>query len=185
MLAAVGRTTDRIVYRSINRAEDNSQTRAVDLIWNVLNLTKTRIRQDFRKIRAYAGRLSGQLVAEGGPVGFMSFSGTRELVRGGVSYRLKRTGGSRGRLSHAFIERGRGGQEQVFEREEWHGRTWRPNYPYAKMPRDYRLPLDRVAAVAIEDYFKDNRIYTPVHLYSMDRLEHHMLDQAEYELSRI
>jgi hypothetical protein len=186
MLGAVGRSVNPIIYRAINRTEDNAQVRAVDLIYEILNLTKTRIRQDFRKVRASLNRLSGQLNAEGLPVGFMSFAGTRELARGrGVSVRIKRLGGRREYFRHAFIAPGRGGNEQVFEREEWYGRTYRPGYPYWKMPRDYRFGLDRLSAVAIEDYYKDQRIYQPVLNYAGDRLVININSQIDYEFSRI
>ena len=42
MLALVGRSVDPIIYRSINKSIDNTQTKAVDKIYAVLNLTKTR-----------------------------------------------------------------------------------------------------------------------------------------------
>ena len=38
---------------------------------------------------------------------------------------------------------------------------------------------------AIEDYYKDPRIYDPVQQFAADRLEYHVLDQADYELSKI
>lgn len=59
MLAAVGRSVDPIIYRAINKSIDNSQTKAVDEIYDVLFLTKTRIRKDFSKLKAYSKKLSG------------------------------------------------------------------------------------------------------------------------------
>ena len=184
MLAAVGKSADPIIYRSINKSIDNTQVKAVDLIYKVLNLTKTRIKKDFTKYKAYSKKLSGQLLAAGLPVGFMSFSGTNQLKSGGVSYKIKRIG-TRQKMKHAFIARGRGGKEQVFEREKWKGRPWIRGYPYWKMPDDYRLGLDRLAAVAIEDYYKDPRIFDPVQLYAAFRLQVNMESQIDFELSKL
>jgi hypothetical protein len=184
MLAAVGKSADPIIYRSINKTIDNTQTKAVSLIYNVLNLTKTRIRKDFKKVRAYRSRLSGQLLAEGLPVGFMSFSGTRELKAGkGVSVKLKRTG-SRKYFRHAFIAEAKG-TKHVFERESWGKARWKPGYPYAKMPKSYRFGLDRLSGVSIEDYYKDDRIYKTVLFFGGDRLVINMESQIDFELSKI
>jgi hypothetical protein len=173
-----------VIYRAINKSIDNTQTRAVDKIAAVVNLTKTRIRKDFRKIKAFSKKLSGQLLAEGKPVGFMAFKPSA-LKKGGISIKLKRTG-SREYFKHAFIEPGKGGALQVFERKKWGKAPYRPNYPYAKMPKiPHRFPLERKHAAALEDYYKDPRIYDPVQLYAAIRLQHHTLDQANFELSKI
>lgn len=184
MLAAVGKSIDPIIYRAINKSIDNSQTKAVDEIYDVLFLTKTRIRKDFRKLKAYSKKLSGQLLAEGKPIGFMAFKPTQLKKGKGVSVKFKRKG-QREVFRHAFVAVGKGGIESVFEREEWGQAPWRPSYPYAKLPREHRFPLDRLHAAAIEDYYKDPRIYNAVQLFAAIRLEHHTLDQAELELSKI
>lgn len=184
MLAAVGRSVDPIIYRAINKTIDKGQTKAVGRIYQVVNLTKTRIRKDFKKYKAYSRRLKGSLIAEGKPVGFMSFQGTKKLARGGVSVKIRRDK-PRFKMSHAFIAVGRGGKEQVFEREDWYGRPFRPGYPYAKMPKSYRLGLDRLSAIAIEDYYKDNRIYNDVQLYCSQTLSEETLKQIDFELSKI
>jgi hypothetical protein len=184
MLAAVGRSADPIIYRAINKSMAKGQTRAVSKISRVVNLTATRIRKDFKQHKAFSGRLSGTLLAEGKPVGFMSFSGTKELKTGGVSVKIRKDR-PRFRMVHAFIARGRGGKHQVFEREDWYGRPWKPGYPYAKMPKSYRLGLDRLSAIAIEDYYKDNRIYNDVQLYCSQVLEEETLRQIEFELTKI
>ena len=183
MLALVGRSVDPIIYRSINKSIDNTQTKAVDKIYAVLNLTKTRIRKDFSKIKAFSKKLSGQLLATGLPVGFAAFNPT-ELKKGkGISIKFKRTG-SREYFKHSFIRPYRG-VNHVFEREEWGSAPWRPNFPYGILARRYRYPLDRMYTAAIEDYYKDPRIYDPVQQFAADRLEYHVLDQADYELSKI
>jgi hypothetical protein len=184
MLAAVGKSIDPIIYRAINKSIDNSQTKAVDEIGNVLNLTKFRIRQDFKKLKAYSNKLSGQLIAEGGPIGFMAFKPTQLKKGKGVSVKFKKKG-AREVFRHAFVATGRGGVESVFEREEWGQAPWRPSYPYAKLPREHRFPLDRLHAASIEDYYKDPRIYNLVQFFAAVRLEHHTLDQAEFELGKI
>jgi hypothetical protein len=184
MLAAVGKSADPIIYRAINKTIDNTQVKAVDMVYQVLNLTKTRIRKDFKKSRAYRSRLSGQLLAEGLPVGFMSFSGTKELKGGkGVSVKLKRKG-SREHFRHAFIADAKGGTH-VFEREDWGSGPWYPGYPYFKMPRRYRFGLDRLSSVTIEDYYKDDRIYKTVIDYGGDRLVINIGNQIDFELGKI
>ena len=184
ILASVGKSVDPIIYRSINKTIDRGQTKAISSIYKIVNLTKTRIRKDFKKYKAFSKRLSGKLLAEGKPVGFMSFSGTKELARGGVSVKIRRDK-PRFKMSHAFIGKGVGGQEQVFEREDWWGRPFRPGYPYANMPKSHRMPLDRLSAIAIEDYFADDRMYKPVQEFCSQFLSDETLRQIEFELSKL
>ena len=183
MLALVGRSVDPIIYRAINKSIDNTQTKAVDKIYGVLNLTKTRIRKDFSKMKAYSKKLSGQLLATGLPVGFAAFKPT-ELKKGkGISIKLKRTG-SREYFKHAFIRTYRGAPH-VFEREEWGSAPWRPDFPYGILAKRYKYPLDRLHTAAIEDYYKDPRIYDPVQRFAADRLEYWVEEGADWELSKI
>ena len=114
----------------------------------------------------------------------MSFSGTRELKGGkGVSVKLKRKG-SREYFRHAFIADAKG-TTNVFEREEWGHARWIPGYPYWKLPKQYRFGLDRLSGVAIEDYYKDDRIYQKVLNYGGERLVINVNSQIDFELSKI
>lgn len=114
----------------------------------------------------------------------MAFKPTQLKKGKGVSVKFKRKG-SREIFKHAFIGVGRGGIESVFERRKWGQAPWYPHLEYAHLEDRYRYPLDRLHAAAIEDYYKDPRIYNAVQLFAAIRLEHHTIDQAEFELSKI
>jgi hypothetical protein len=175
--------TDEILYRAINRTEDNAQVRAVDLIYQDLNLTKTRIRSDFTKRRAYRGRLRGTLKAEGFPVGLASFTGTRQLVSGLVSVKVKRTG-TRHRLRHAWMAQARGsGPEHVWERVNYVGSGRRALWWLNPNSR-FRYPLDRKKGPRVEDFYAAPQVYEPTERYASERLVVNTASQLDSFLAR-
>ena len=192
VINAVGKSADPIIYRGINKTIDNTQTKGVDLTYQALNLTKTRIRKDFKKLKAFTGNLRGSLVAEGLPVGFSSFTGTKELKAGGVRVKIERNSPATD-FRHAFMAPGRGSYNpdddtvrlHVFERERRGWSPFIPGYPYWNMPHRYRYPLDRLAGPKVEDYYGHDKIQIPVEQYANFRMVVNMENQIDFELSKI
>ena len=192
LINAVGKSADPVIYRTINKSIDNTQVKGVDLVYQALNLTKTRIRKDFRKIRAFTRRLTGQLIAEGRPIGFTSFSGTKELKAGGVRVKIERSSPATD-FKHAFIAPGKRSADpktgekklQVFERKRYGSGVFIPGYPYANLPHRYKYPLERKAGPKIEDYYGHDRIQLPVEQFAAFRMEVNMQSQIDFEMSKI
>ena len=187
VLAAVGRSPNPVMSRAINKTLDVTQTFAVKRIYNTLNLTQTRIRQDFTKNRATTQLVKGSLAAKGGPVGLASFTGTKELARGGVQFKVYRSADKPLVLKHAFMAKGRGQTEteHVFERKFYGRQQYRPGFPYAALPDRYRFPLERKTGPRIEDEYGKPSVLDPTMGYANYQLGVQLDSQLDYELSKL
>lgn len=152
MMAKLKGIHERVTSRAINRSLVTVRAAAVDLIAMDLNLTKTKIRDSFEMYSATVANPSGGVSSKSKPIPLIDFNGTRPLARGGVSVQVKRTG-TREHLRHAFIATMKSGHEGVFERDSWFGRTWVKGRQYARLPREYRLPIDEMFGPRITDEY--------------------------------
>lgn len=186
IMAGVGKSANPVMYRGINKTLGVTQTFAVKRIYTVLNLTQTRIRKDFRQNKASNVNIGGSLVAKGNPVGLASFSGTKELARGGVSVRVHRSG-SRVKLKHAFMAKGKGQTttQHVFERQNYGQKAYRPGFPYAALPDKYRFPLERLTGPRIEDEYGKTKNLNPTVEFANQELTKQLDSQLDYELSKL
>jgi hypothetical protein len=124
-------------------------------------------------------------VAKGKPVGLASFSGTKELKRGGVSVKVHRTK-PRNVLRHAFMARGKGSTtEHVFERKYYGKKPFRPGFPYAMLPDKYRFPLERLTGPRIEDEYAKPGVLDPTMGYANFKLGENINSQLDYEFSKL
>lgn len=179
----IDRDAPELLARAINKTEDNTQTKAVDLIYQDLNLTKTRIRKDFKKIRAFKANPTGTLDSQGEPVGLASFTGTKELKSGGVSVKVTRTG-KRERLKHAFMAQARGsGADHVWERVNYIGTGGRALW-WLNLSSRYRYPLKRKRGPRVQDYYAQNSVYIPTENYAAERLQINTASQMDFFLAK-
>jgi len=129
-----------VTVRAINSTLAGVRTDAVDEVYKVMNLTKTRIRKDFKVTKANAAVPKGKVTASGKPVGLASFSGTAQRAKG-TSVKVNRLG-QRTIIKHAFIA------EIKNAKNVWR-RIFIPGGPRGK--RVARLPIDRLTGPRIED----------------------------------
>jgi hypothetical protein len=129
-----------VTVRAINSTLAGVRTDAVDEVYKVLNLTKTRIRKDFKVTKANAAVPKGKVTASGKPVGLASFSGTSQRAKG-TSVKVNRLG-QRTIIKHAFLA------EIKNANNVWR-RILKPGGPKGK--RVARLPIDRLTGPRIED----------------------------------
>ncbi len=165
--------------RAVNKTLTGAKTEAVAAVYMKLNLTKTRIRQDFYITKATYTKPVGKLEARGKPVGLISFSGTRPTLKG-VSVLVRRDG-VRTILRHAFIATAKTA-ENVWWRE-WSGprQPKKPTVKYGRLPRDYRYDIHRLEGPRIEDILADDTTMYEV----MDRSAIRYRDNLDYELDRL
>jgi len=178
-LSGIKNGTTAVTVRALNKTLTGARTEAVAAIYAKLNLTKTRIRQDFTLYKANYSKPSGKIEARGKPVGLISFSGTR-AVKKGVSVLVRRDG-KRTILKHAFIRTIKNA-ENVWWRE-WSGarQPVDPDVRYGRLPKRYRMPIERLTGPRIEDILAKDTTLTEV----LDRSSIRYRDNLDYELNRL
>ena len=164
---------------AINKTLTGAKTEAVDAVYKQLNLTKTRIRQDFTINRATYTTPKGGIKAQGNPVGLISFSGTR-AVKKGVSVLVRRDG-VRKILPHAFIATAKTAQNVW-----WRGWTGprqpvKPTLNYARLPKIYRHPIHRLTGPRIEDILGKDEVFYEV----QDKTWVRYRANLDYEVQRV
>lgn len=102
----------KILVVSINKAMKTTQTQAVKIIGQDLNLPAKRIKQDFKDDKANFSTLRGSLRATGDPVGLINFAAISKVA--GVSVKVKKAG-SRSIIPHTFMALAKNGRH-VFMR---------------------------------------------------------------------
>jgi hypothetical protein len=189
-MAAIGKSANPVMARAINKTLMGTRTDAVGEIYKSLNLTKTRIRKDFSLHKASSTLVRGSVLAKGEPIGLASFSGTKQLKSGYVSFKVHRKEPTT-KLRHAFMAPGRGGSLaygtdlHVWERLDWGKRPFRPGFPYAGLPHKYRFPLERLTGPRIEDDYSQKLIIDPVSIMAANRLTKNVDSQIDYEWSKL
>jgi hypothetical protein len=196
-MVGIKNNTDPIIYRAINKSIGINRTFSIDQAYQVLNLTKTYIRDRFKKagnwleLKAGPKRLFGQYWTIGKPIGFINFVGTKELKSGGVSVKILRTG-NRFKIRHAFIRKVRGA-ENVWEREpaaRGHRAPARTREQYAGFMqktygRRWRYKLLRMAGPRVQDILADPGIYGKIDKNAVETFQRKLDEQLEYELSKL
>jgi hypothetical protein len=194
---AIKKNTDPVIYRAINKSIGISRTFSINQIYADLNLTKTYIRNRYKKggkwleLKAGPGRLRGQYWTTGGPIGLINFIGTKELKNGKVSVKIKRDG-KRFHLEHAFIRTIKG-TPNVWEREpsaRGGRQASRTRAQYAAfMARAYgrrwRYKLHRMAGPRIQDILAYPDVDASVSANAAETFQRKLDEQLKYELSKL
>lgn len=97
----LGNESDTALYRAINKTLTGVKTDAADIVYQDLNLTKTRIKKNMKIRKAFAKQLNGSFISIGKPINLASFGGTRQTKKG-LSVKVKRAG-TRSIIRHAFL----------------------------------------------------------------------------------
>jgi len=190
LLGDIKNGVKKAIVSTINKTLAGVQTDAVKATAAELNLTQARIRKDFTVRKATYGFMNGSVRAKGVPVGLMSFSGTK-AVKTGVSVKVKK-GGARKILKHAFIGKTRKGVkvevgpvqmiQNVFWREYSGARKpFDPSFPYGRLPKHKRLPVERLSGPRIEDVYGAPEVLSGVMSKAGDRYAKNL----EHEINRI
>jgi hypothetical protein len=198
-MIGIKKNADPIVYRAINKSIGINRTFSIDQAYKILNLTKTYIRNRFKKsgnwleLKAGPNRLFGQYWTIGRPIGFINFIGTKELKSGGVSVKILRSG-NRSKIKHAFIRKIRGA-ENVFEREpdtppRGYRTPARTREQYAgfmekTFGRQWRYKLHRMAGPRLQDILADPAIYHQIDSHAVETFQRKLDEQLAYELSKL
>jgi hypothetical protein len=195
MMVGIKNGTPKVLSRSINKTLTNVSTKAATEIRKDLNLTAKRVKADFKPIKATWAKPSGAFRSKGDPVGLSSFIGTKELARGGVGVKVKKSKGKT-ILQHAFIAKGKGASTgpdgnvkvHVFERDLLPGQTGKgvydPKIPYGRLPKNYKW-LKRLTGPRVEDELSKETVMKPVLNHADTRLTYHLNYELDRELSKL
>ena len=170
LLSDIKNGAKKVTATSINKTLAGVQTDAVQEVYDDLNITKTRIRQDFKITRASYENPRGGVRATGKPVGLMSFSGTVQRAKG-TSVKIKRAA-QRTIIKHAFIATAKNA------RNVW----WRAlKAGGEKGSRVARLPIERLEGPRIEDILAKPEVNARV----MAKAGERFVKNFDYETQRI
>lgn len=183
MFAGVRGASKRIIFRSINKTLTNTKTFAAKEIGKDLNLTQKRIKQDFRENKANTVKQYGSVEATGKPVGLISFGGTRQL-KAGVKVKIHKSKTAT-TLKHAFITTANNARNVFWRQWEGTRQKLRPGFPYARLPRQYRYPLERLTGPRVEDEYSKDKVINPVMKNAGERFVVNMDSQVSLELSKL
>ena len=183
MLVGINKGAPKVMTRAINKTLTNVQTKASTEIRKDLNLPAKKVKANFSLIKATWAKVSGAFLTRGKPIGLISFVGTKELARGGVSVKVKKSK-PRIALRHAFIADAKG-VANVWERQKYGSGTFKPNFPYAKLPRKYRFPIRRMTGPRVEDELSKPTVLNPVVAHADARMTYHLNHELDYELSKL
>ena len=191
MMTGIKNGYPKVLTRAVNKTLTGVRTDAVGEIYKDLNLTKTRIRKDFKIKKMTWSYLTARIISKGAPVGLAAFTGTRQTKKG-VSVKVKRSG-KRSILKHAFIADaektatfGSITRTHVFWRK-YSGPRSKPRvgFSYGALPRKYRLPVERLIGPRIQDIFDEPKVMKPVMKMADDRLAVNLQRELNFELSKL
>jgi hypothetical protein len=196
-MLSIKKNADPVIYRAINKSIGINRTFSQNKVFEKLNLTKTYIRNRYKaknggwlETKAGPNRLRGQYWTTGGPIGFINFSGTKQLKNGDVSVKILKTG-NRFRLKHAFIKKIKGALN-VWEREpsaRGGRKAIRTRAQYAAaMPRygrQWRYKLHRMAGPRLQDILAYAAVYKVIDQNAVETFQRKLDEQLAYELAKL
>lgn len=171
MVSGIANGYETVMENAINRTLSTVQTQAVARIANELNLSSSRIKQDFRILKATLARTGGGVYSTGAPIGLVSYGAQqtgnlKSGTTGDLKVKVKKTGGFK-TIKHAFFgtttHRKAGKVVNVYWRE-YHGQRfpWNPRKAYNRMPDRYRFKLQRLTGPRIQDIYSGDSVFDPI-----------------------
>lgn len=165
VLSAVGDIKNgykKVLVTSINKTLGTVKTQATARIGNEINLTAARIKKDMTIQKANYSKISGALNVTGEPVGLVQFGASQ--TKKGVTVKVLRSSAMK-LLKHAMIAAGRSSSttQHVFWRQyDGPRKPFVPGKKYGVLPKEYRLPLERLTGPRIEDILAKDTVLDPV-----------------------
>jgi len=149
-----------------------------------LNLKKAYVDKHIKIKKSSPSNVRGSTSTKAKRPGLMTFKGTKELKRGGVSVKVL-TSGPSVVLKHAFIAEAKG-TTQVFQRE-YRGKTsvFRPELSYGRLPKSHRFPIYRLAGPSLAEYIGHPEVIADIAELAGERLIANANSLVEYELSKL
>lgn len=186
-LATIDGAGRTVTVRAVNKTLSGVRTDAVDEIYKILNLTKTRIRQDFTIYRA-TWNWGGKVKASGEPVGLASFGAVKR--KKGVSVQVLKKN-ARKIIEHSFLLTQKRTDQSTYKNvymRSWKGsRTGGSAYGYYWGDYRYSIkyPLERLTGPRIEDIFGQKEVLAAVEKKADVRLQKNLDHELDYFMSKL
>ena len=190
MLKKLSRDESRkAMARGINKTMTGVRTDGTKILTERYALTATEIRKSWKIKKAPFKNPHGVVSSKGTFIRLIKF-GARPS-RTGVSVKVLR-GGARKVIKHAYIGHAKKGQrlEQVYRRKwdiVWpssHKKPVNKKRAYAKLPLEYRFPVEALYGPRLQDHLGDGNIFKVLTKMAGDRLLKNMKHEVEYLLSQ-
>jgi phage gp16-like protein len=160
---------EKMMKRAIKKTLAGVRTDMANTVYARLNIQRKKVLDGIKTWQSSSNDdIVGSVYSRGKPLNLASFIGTRQTLKG-VTFKMKR-GGKRVLLKHAFIAKMKRTDPKAIAESgtDYNVVFWRVNlvgtgdlsarivrmrwgYQYAKMPKQYRLPLEAKTGLRIED----------------------------------
>lgn len=179
MLSGVKNAAARVQTVAINKTLSGVRTDVSAEIRSDLNIAKKYVDKNIVTSKASFAKPSGSVVTRSKPIGLINFTGTKQIKKG-VSVKVKKMG-KRTVLKHAFIAVIKNANN-VWWRKKIPGdsKQFRPDFPYGRLPKMYRLPIHRLTGPRLTDRLAQAPVIKSVEVKAGDRL----IKNYDHELSR-
>jgi len=182
LLKLTAAETRKAMVRTINRTMTGVRTDGTKILYDHYALTATVIRDSWKIRKALFQNPSGVVSTQGTFIRLINFGALQKPT--GVSVKVLRSN-PRATIAHAFIGKNRSDQKtaQVYWRK-WKDFRKRPvsGRAYAKMPFEYRFPLEALYGPRIQDYLADPGNISTLTGLTGDRLIKNMTHEVDYLL---
>lgn len=171
LLAYIGENSNKALCRAINKSLAGAKTDSAKEIYQVLNLTQKRIKENMQVKRATYSDLNAKLWSTGESIPLIDYGATG-VKSGGITVKIKKNQGKKA-IRGAFVARMKSGHLGVFWRTEGPG-SHRPSaeigagtpigqigaetyYSFPGLwPKERRLPILELKGTKVEDVFGDS-----------------------------
>lgn len=185
LLAGVKNGASRVIVRSVNKTLTGVRTDTVKEIRRDVNITATAIRKTMGIEKASVSRMSARVTSKQKYGTSLAAFGARQTTKGVTVQVLRRK--SRSLIPHAFINKKPGGNVVFWRKNKQHVgiRPFRKEFPYARMPRKYRLPIEKLWGPAVPDLMKHGPTFKVIERKAKARLDKNFSHELDYMLSKL
>lgn len=152
---------EKAIVRALNRTVDNVRAAAVRKIRETYTLKAGTVRQQMSVEKAWGGRLSASVVANGRPIPLYEFAARWSPRMPGASFAVKR--GQRKTLKNTFVATMQSGHTGVYERQ---GKQ--------------RLPIDEKYSVGIPGMFGAKEMTKALSSVGVERFQINLAQQIRF-----
>jgi hypothetical protein len=171
LLTYIGENSNKALCRAINKSLTGAKTDSAKEIYQVLNLTQKRIKENMQVKRATYSNLNAKLWSTGESIPLIDY-GASGVKSGGITVKIKKNQ-SKKSIRGAFVARMKSGHLGVFWRTEGPG-SHRPSaeigagipigqigpetyFTFPRLwPEERRLPILELKGTKVEDVFGDS-----------------------------
>lgn len=183
LLIGVKNGREKVTARAVNKTLAGVRTDSVNEISKVITANKKIIRKAFSIYRASPRKLTARVESRGEPLGLIHFR-ARQTKKGVTAQVLKKK--PRKLYKGAFIATIKNA-ENVFWRKyhEAPSRPPRPGVKYRRLPKKYRLPIQRLTGPRIPDIMGKPATLKRIQAKANERLKKNLKHELDYMLSKL